>query len=496
MRLLINFLLLLMIIAVINCKNVEEDYDAVNEEEAGVIPFTHFCKFEIPMVNHSTTDDEDFCDCDVVSSSVIGKPIVKINCEMSNHVTNLTNKVFQAQKLPINTVTLILSYQHFNEIPEFVGEHLKHLDMSNNLITIIKDENFIHVTSLEHLDLSYNSISEIQSSAFQQLQLLHYLDLSSNRIVQLPLNVFTPLSALETLKLSSNEELGKNIVRDVFNSSSASIYQLFGITTKLNSLVMTHCELTAVNLREGADLKRINLSFNNITDFSMIELPDNVVSLELSGNPILHFTATSLPSLLLLEELILEDLPFLKEVSDFSLYGFPKLHHLTFEGSRNLSLLKGSAFYEDSSNENIDTQLKIFNLRGCSLKSLHISLEPIINQLAEFHIDGNSFDCSCDMKWVKYIGIDTNLQCHRPETLNGKLLREIPDKRLKCENFFLNKLINTMILLFLLMVCSLAIWFFLRRLNPTRRNKFQKVGPESPYQRVTIEPNRAEYSLY
>lgn len=496
MRVLINFLLLFLIIAVINCDNAEEDYDAANEEEAGVIPFTHFCKFEIPMVNHSTTDDEDFCDCDVVSSPVIGRPTVKINCEMSNHVTNLTNKVFQAQKLPFNTVTLILSYQHFQAVPEFVGDHLKHLDMSNNLITSIKDENFIHITSLEHLDLSYNSISEIQLNAFQQLQLLHYLDLSSNRIVQLPLNVFTPLSTLETLKLSSNEELGKNMVRDVFNSSTASIYQLFGITTKLNSLVMTHCELTEVNLREGTDLKRINLSFNNITDFSTIELPDNVESLELSGNPILQFTPASLPSLLLLEELILEDLPFLTEVSDFSLYGFPKLHHLTFEGSRNLSHIKGSAFHENSSDGSIDTQLKIFNLRGCNLQSLHISLEPIINQLAEFHIDGNPFDCNCDMKWVKYIGIETNLLCHRPETLNGKLLREIPDKRLKCENFFMNKLINTMILLFLLMACSLAIWFFLRRLNPTRRNKFQKVGPESPYQRVTIEPNRAEYSLY
>jgi hypothetical protein len=45
--------------------------------------------------------------------------------------------------------------------------------------------------------------------------------------------------------------------------------------------------------------------------------------------------------------------------------------------------------------------------------------------------------------------------------------------------------------------CGLTIWCFFRQLSPkNRRKQFQKVGPESPYQRVTIEPNRAEYSLY
>lgn len=501
MRKVINLLLLVALIATssIKCEEAEDDYDAVTEVEgvekdAGVIEFTHFCKFDqLPMLNHSTINDEDYCDCDVISSPVIGRPIVKIDCEMSDHVTNLTNIVFKAEKLPINTVTLILSYQHFSEVPVFIGEHLKHLDMSNNLITIIKNENFIHVTFLEHLDLSDNSISTIEPSAFEKLELLHYLDLSSNRIAALPVAVFSPLTTLETLKLSSNEGLG----RDVFNSTRASIYQHFGVTPMLNSLIMSHCKLTTLNLRQGVGLKRINLSFNNITDFSTIQLPNDVVSLELSGNPIVRFADTSLPPLSSLEELILKDLPYLTEVGESSLYGFPRLQHLTFEGSANLSHIKGHAFHGNSTNiEGTDIQLKILNLRGCYLRSLDISLLPIINQLDEFHLDGNPFNCNCDAKWLKYLKMETSLQCHKPETLHGKLLSEIPDKRLKCENFFMSKLVNTIILLFLLVACSLAIWFFLRRLNPTRKNKFQKVGPESPYQRVTIEPNRAEYSLY
>lgn len=486
MRLLLPLLLslILLITTVITDEADQQDldYDAT-ADDAGVIPFTHFCNFALPMLNHSTADDDDFCDCDVISSPVVGHLQVKIDCEMSIHVTNLTNKVFQAQNLPAHTVKLILTYQHFREVPEFIGEHLKHLDMSNNLITIIKDDNFIQVTSMEHLDLSYNSISVIQSNAFKQLQLLHHLDLSSNRLTALPSQVFAPLVTLETLKLSSNVGLGRDL----------SIYQHYGITSMLNSLAMTHCAMTSIDLRDGTGLKRIDLGFNNISDFTLIGLPWMVVeSLDLSGNTIFKMTNKSLPTLLSLEELVLEDMPHLMEVSGFSLHSFPKLRNLTLEGSKSLTQFK----IDNSSYENVDVQLRIVNLRGCAVRSLDETLLSIVSHLDEFHLEGNPLDCDCKIKWLKQVKADTRAQCYRPELLKEKLLSDVPDSKLKCDNFFVNRLVNTLILLFLLVTCSLTIWFFLRRLNPTRRNKFQKVGPESPYQRVTIEPNRAEYSLY
>lgn len=302
-----NFLKLLIIsITVINSINgddgevtvEEEDYDAITDDTVNdddVIAFTQLCKFDLPMLNHSTIDDEDFCNCDVIPSPTTGQPSVKIDCELSDHVTNLTNKIFRAQKLPVNTLSLILSYQHFSGVPEFVGDHLQHLDMSNNFITIVKNANFIHVTSLEHLDLSYNRISEIEPRAFEQLQDLRHLDLTSNQLVAMPANVFEPLIALETLKLSNNEGFMGHLP-----------FLHFSITPQLKEIALDRCNLsTTINLRQGEGLRNVNLAFNNISDFSSVELPNHVEILDLSGNPIWNFTAKSLPHLAKLTELYL-----------------------------------------------------------------------------------------------------------------------------------------------------------------------------------------------
>lgn len=171
---------------------------------------------------------------------------------------------------------------------------------------------------------------------------------------------------------------------------------------------------------------------------------------------------------------------------------------MTFEASRNLSQIHPHAFGINAvEDENIDVNLKVLSFRGCNLRTVDGSLQTIFNQLEEFHLEGNPLNCNCNMKWIKQLAIETNARCHKPEVFRDKLLStEVPEKKMKCENLFMRKFINTMILMLLLVSISLAIWFFLSRLNPSRKNKFQKVGPDSPYKRVTIEPNRAEYSLY
>jgi hypothetical protein len=301
-------LLVILIIGVISANDEAEttdDYVSMSDnDDDSIIPFTHLCKFDQAMLKHSTADDEDFCDCDVVtaSSSLGGRPGVKIDCEHSDHVTNLTNKIFQAQKLPVNTLSLILSYQHFREVPEFIGDQLELLDMSNNFITVIKGSNFIRVTSLKHLDLSYNAIDEIQPQAFEQLQFLTHLDLTSNQIVTLPASVFKPLVALETLKLSNNEGFGGNLKQSFHTSLHWHLSEL----PKLKTIAVDRCNLTSINLGEGKSLTTINLAFNNISDFSQIYLPSYVESLDLSGNPVWEFSAKSLPHLPNLRELFLK----------------------------------------------------------------------------------------------------------------------------------------------------------------------------------------------
>ena len=225
--------------------------------------FKHLCSF---CADDEVVDDEDFCNCDIVSSPIIGRPTLKIDCTLSDRVANLTNELFMAQKLPVNTVSLILSYQQFTEVPDFNGSLLE-LDLSNNQISIIKNNNFIHVKALERLDLSYNVITDIEPNAFSLLTLLHFVDLSNNQLVVVPANVFAPLITLKILKLSSNEGFGRLMGKAVVNSSFTEIYLQLGVSPHLENLEMERCNLTRINLQHGLGLMNLNLGETKSFEF-------------------------------------------------------------------------------------------------------------------------------------------------------------------------------------------------------------------------------------
>ena len=228
--------------------------------------FKHLCSFSAV---DEVVDDEDYCNCDIVSSPIIGRPTLKIDCMLSDRVANLTNELFMAQKLPVNTVSLILSYQQFTEVPDFIGSLLE-LDLSNNQIAIIKNYNFIHVKFLERLDLSYNVITDIEPNAFSLLTLLHFVDLSSNQLVVVPANVFAPLVTLKTFKLSNNEGFGRLMGKEVVNSSLTEIYLQLGVSPHLESLEMERCNLTKINLLHGVGLMNLNLGELQWFEFQFI----------------------------------------------------------------------------------------------------------------------------------------------------------------------------------------------------------------------------------
>ncbi|CRK91880.1 CLUMA_CG005500, isoform A [Clunio marinus] len=456
--------------------------------------FSHLCDFDN---SSGLISSENFCNCDVTPSPVIGRPTVVIDCHLSEGVTNLTNDIFKAEKLPINTVTLILSYQNFLEIPIFVGPLLESLDMSNNRIANIKTQNFVYVKSLQKLDLSYNNISEINFEAFDLLTFLFHLDLSNNNLKTLPENTFTPLIALENLILSSNAALGQSLENKIVNFAVTDIYRHFGVSPNVKLLDLERCNITSITLLEGVGLLELKIGFNLITNLTNIILPLNIQKLDVSGNPIRD---VSLHILKNLTELVMEDLPYLGSIEGFRLNNFPNIEKLSLEGSKNFSTFPDDTFITTEMLENsTDFNFKKLNLRGCNIRTLDSSLLETFERLDELHLDGNPINCDCNIKWMKNLELKTNLRCKKPSSLQDKLLDDIHEDDLKCSRMttFMRKVLNSIILIVLLIGCSLAIWCFFRQLKPSsRRTKFQKIGPDSPYQRVTIEPHRAEYSLY
>jgi hypothetical protein len=227
--------------------------------------FKHFCDIGIDSSPSelNVDGDEYFCECEMIASPLVGKPTIKIDCTFNDRIANLTNKLFGAENLPPNTATLILSFQLLTELPQFVGGDLKHLDMSNNRIAIVKDSDFIHVKNLERLQLNDNEISVIQPRAFSPLTKLWLLDLSSNQLVVVPAMVFAPLIRLDTLLLSNNEGFGRLMGKNVTNSTLTLLYPQLGVTRNLKHLELARCNLTNINLAHGDSLEFLNLGKKN-----------------------------------------------------------------------------------------------------------------------------------------------------------------------------------------------------------------------------------------
>ena len=124
------FLILTLLFLLINCQ--DDDTKLV----------TRLCNFEKPLINHTETTTGKFCDCESFNKPPFGQPAIKIDCVQSD-VKNLNNDVFRAELLPSATDELVLAWQSFTKIPQFVSSSLKSLDLSNNQIDSISENSFI-----------------------------------------------------------------------------------------------------------------------------------------------------------------------------------------------------------------------------------------------------------------------------------------------------------------------------------------------------------------
>jgi hypothetical protein len=222
----------------------------------------------------------------------------------------------------------------------------------------------------------------------------------------------------------------------------------------------------------------------------------------LSGNPIRYLSSHSFQNVHNVEELVMEDLPYFSKVDEFAFFGFSHLRKLSLEGCKNLSTFHANAFGVNVQINETDLVLENLNLKGCNLRTLNSSLYAVFENLKELSLDGNPFNCDCEVKWISELQLDKDLRCYRPEEFQGMLLSEISneEEELKCSKMsrFMGKLLNAMILIALLILCSVSVWCVLKHfIRPeSRRKTLSKVGVDSPYQRVTIDVNRAEYSIY
>ena len=299
--------------------------------------------------------------------------------------------------------------------------------------------------------------------------------------------------------MSFNYNLGTSFSIDISNTSQTDIYMHYGLTPKVAVLAMEWCNISHINLENGVSLEEVYLGFNNITQLSSLLFPRSIKKLDLSGNSMIVLTAKCLPHLNSLQELVMEDMPHLSFLEEYSLFDLPKLRILNFQGSKNLTFIHPHVFGRNAVSNTTDMYLEKVFLRGCNIKTLNSSLAIPFDRVKEFSLDGNPFICDCEAQWIKKMEIETDLRCSKPLALNGELLSDVDYESLECDEkvFWMSKLFSSIVILILLILLGYGLYLIVVKMRPNNRSrKATKVGSNSPYSPVTIQPNRAESAYY
>jgi len=184
---------------------------------------------------------------------------------------------------------------------------LRKLTLNGNQLDLSETTDFLVVPSLGAIELDNCSISYLPISFFQSMTDLFLIRLSNNKIEQLDRQLFLNLKKLRYLHLEGNQI--KRIVPDIFKTSSKLQWldlssnpldifngSYFLYSPSLLSLDISFCNITTIpnkffsNLH---DLLYLNLRGNRLTSFYLRSVPQNLESLNISGNSLTHINAAA-----------------------------------------------------------------------------------------------------------------------------------------------------------------------------------------------------------
>ena len=107
----------------------------------------------------------------------------------------------------LNLQELKLNHNLLTQVPEALQEMkaLKRLDLSSNVIGVLKRESLQGLPELITLRIANNELSRIGEGSFTEAPELRHLDLSKNRFKGLDQETFTSLQNLQSLNLAENQ---------------------------------------------------------------------------------------------------------------------------------------------------------------------------------------------------------------------------------------------------------------------------------------------------
>lgn len=180
-------------------------------------------------------------------------------------------------------------------------QHLKEMNLANNLLTTIDGDMFALMPELQTLNMSRNSISIVHESSFIHLLDLFTVDLSFNTITYLPENLFNYQNHLELIVLNNNQikHFSVNLHIHVVPPSvdlSFNILNTFDIPYNFKNISLSSNKLTYFTLPITESVMAINLSHNSIKTLngSLFVNAQNLRILDVSHNLLSSMPTSSL----------------------------------------------------------------------------------------------------------------------------------------------------------------------------------------------------------
>ncbi|XP_076177266.1 toll-like receptor 2 type-1 [Ptiloglossa arizonensis] len=323
------------------------------------------------------------------------------------------------------------------------------LDLSQNHLQrfffLCKDE-----YNLQVLNVSHNNLQYIDDNAFNdRIPKLRILDLSSNRLSIVNETMLEHFKVLEYLSLANNP-INDGIHENAFSNLKDLRY--------LSLSNVSAPQISSEYFKALTNLSTLDLSENPIK--TIPSLPESLEELDLSSTQISEIPKLVLPKLRVLK---LNNVQNLKELC---LNDFKNLHSLRLlfvVGSKKLTNVKLLP-----SETPLLPQLQHLSINDCGLKTLNISLLPIIKRSVFLNVENNPWNCDCNMQWLNMFNATKNLSrdivCYTPERHLNKQLIDIPLYEIECENE--SPLFYPILWACILMIIAamiLAVGFFLLR---------------------------------
>ncbi|XP_035450412.2 leucine-rich repeat neuronal protein 3-like [Spodoptera frugiperda] len=419
----------------------------------------------ILQINCADICDSDICLCKRYNSDkeqeLEGVQVVCAHKQVNVLQNNYT--------LPDLAHSLDLSFINISTVhssPLLTSNVLVELILNDNVITHIDVDSF-QLPELKRLDLSNNLLEFIDKDTFKGVKKLEYLNLANNRFTTFTKLMFHRLSNLNEIILDNNN-LGP-----VLRNSNLFDRSGFGLTDKIKSLSISGINLNQVPdnfFVDAYDMRQLIISNNNISQ--MFEIPMTLEYLDLSDNPITAIFSEDFANLVALKVLKLNNLQ-IQTVSESTFEYLPALKTLELERNRNLTSFSKLAFGREPLVDADNFALERLSLKGSRVSKLDEDLLTPFGVLTELDLQGNPWNCDCQIAWVKQLQIpeelNDHLRCATPRNLFNARIFDLKPKYFLCNEKHAGLIIGVVSACATLAL--IALWIFI--CLPKRQSRCQ-----------------------